>query len=591
MPLSAAKKGRLDLEDTDPKEKRKPSRRWVAKAPKPTPEKPATTDKAIVKGKASDKDRAKTKHEYPGLEKAGIRILDKAIHLPVQRRMVQVGGRYYPEAGAILRGAKVQPEPWANVDPYAYSYEGMDKYYREFRRDSLVRSAIIALAFYSTNKGFDTVLEPVAEMTNEEAAAFVDTPQYKNLKTEIDQANLKVKADNAWNIAVINKKIYGCAAFEKVRESRLSAGYIRHALFKGQITRRVISFLPLESRYIRPHLDNDWNLVGYDYYGKENYYGPDEVLYFPNLALSGDMVGISSIEPILGALESRRVILDEALPEAATALWAGTAYVQVDTTGKNDADAEAEIEAVAAAWTPGRVNFGNHRVSATIVDLNPDLMKLVGVVTYLDNEIIGNFQVPRFLIARESGASNYSRATAYAEVETFVNGPVAQEQRDLRRVIEAEWYDQLVREILHTPQGQDPLIRVKHKWKPISTADFATLLTALSQAAGPGWMPPQKAYELAGFDPTELLQRYAPVVVTKKPPVPGQPQQPGTGVQPTPVAGQTFTCDCCGVTLKNPARPVLIGDKTAMVGPECSSHPNLFPCDHYRNPGKSTSSA
>jgi hypothetical protein len=62
----------------------------------------------------------------------------------------------------------------------------------------------------------------------------------------------------------------------------------------------------------------------------------------------------------------------------------------------------------------------------------------------LEQAITANFGIPRFLLGRPIE----NRATAYAELEAYVAGPIAHIQRYLKREMERQWYDRWTAKIL-----------------------------------------------------------------------------------------------------------------------------------------------
>jgi len=442
----------------------------------------------ILKGKPKDE---KSQLGFKDLKKrVGVTVLSEASHYPVHVPMVKKGREWVPEAGPLMRGeAKAPYQYWRTTDPDTTAYASMHKYYRAYRRDSLVRGCINTLAFFSTNKGFETVLEPPVEMDEEKANAY--TEGYKQVKDEIDKANKHVNLDKILFSAVVKSKVFGKCGFE---------------IYPADATQKRFNLLPLDSTRLDPILSDKWALESFSYESNPDFYSPDQVLYFADLQLEADLQGLSSVEPILGASEARQKILHEDLPEAAETLWAGVGSVQVDTTGMNSTDAEDAVASIQTEWAPGKWVFHNQKVTVTVADMKPDLDKLRNTIRDYDREIIGNFQVPRFLLAREE---QVNRATAYAELEAFVSGPVAAIQHDLKRMIESQWYDMLARKSLGLgPKAELPIL-VKHNWRKISTADYVELFSAVSQAyaQGMGWINQEKAYEIAGFDPKELERK------------------------------------------------------------------------------------
>jgi hypothetical protein len=149
-----------------------------------------------------------------------------------------------------------------------------------------------------------------------------------------------------------------------------------------------------------------------------------------------------------------------------------------------------------------------------------------------------------------------NRATAYAELEAFVDGPVTDAQEDLAYQVEQRWYDLLIRVFYHlkpdTPHEDLP-VHVRHKWHEIRTSDWFQLIASISTAYQAGWVDQEKAYEMmyngpkADFDPDQLRDEQGNVK-QKLPPHATAPKgfggggQPGLGpTQPPALAGSLGT--------------------------------------------------
>ncbi|MGA2971894.1 MAG: hypothetical protein ABSE39_04620 [Candidatus Bathyarchaeia archaeon] len=432
---------------------------------------------------------------YPGTP-AGIRI---AIHSS-SRRVAEAAARQLSglPSSRLLSAAKSKYYLGMTQTIFE-AYKAMEKHYRAYRMDAIVRGCINALAYWSTKESFDTVLEPVGEglTPEQEQKTIADNLP---LKQWLDKVNLRVDLDHVLRVAIIKAKIYGKAGFEIELNEKKEPG-------------RLIS-LPLLSLFdLRPDVNDDWQLLGFWWRGQKDFYATEELLYFTNNSLESDYEGISDIEPVLDDVETRAKIRIEDLKEAATTLWAGIAIHSLDVdklpAGLTDADVQAIIDAHIAALRPGKHVATDNRWIIQVIDLKPDLQSLVAVKNDLDQEIIGNFQVPKFILNR---TESVNRATSYTQLESFVDGPITDIQRWIGRVVEQQWYVPLTRAYLKTPNGQDPPVRVRHRWREIRTTDFFQLLTAVATAydGGLGVIDKGKAYEImrdgpsARFDPAEL---------------------------------------------------------------------------------------
>jgi len=378
---------------------------------------------------------------------------------------------------------------WSRPTP-AYPYTGTNVFYREFRRDSLVRNCIIANAYYPTAKGFETVLEFADPGGKSDKQVAKELEEYKHVKDEIDALNKAAGLDNVLFVAQIKRSIYGKSGFEIVKD-------------KKDVP---ISLLPLNSESLKPELDDEWKLTGFEYQCQSGFYDPTQVLYFVNLGLEADYEGLSDIEPVLDVCETRHQILRVDLKETAEKLWAPTVIITVDVSGLSDEDARKAIDGVIAGIEPGKNIAMSQKVTATPIELKIDIPGLIQALEYCDFEILGNFKVPRFLVGREK---QVNRATAYAELEAYRDGPVASIQRYFKREIERQWYDPQVRRILNLKPKEPLPVYIKHRWNPISVADFYEMARAVAELWGNLGQGPiggkyDKVWQLMGWDPSEL---------------------------------------------------------------------------------------
>jgi len=149
----------------------------------------------------------------------------------------------------------------------------------------------------------------------------------------------------------------------------------------------------------------------------------------------------------------------------------------------------------------------NESVEATVVDMTPDIAGLNGLLDRLEQAIAANFGTPGFLLGRPVE----NRATAYAELEAYVQGPINSIQRYLKREVERQCYDPWTRKALEDEgeAADPPPVAVKHRWSPTRAADVYAMADAVaklygSYGSGPIGGDKAKAWELMGWDPGEL---------------------------------------------------------------------------------------
>ncbi|TET70851.1 phage portal protein [Candidatus Bathyarchaeota archaeon] len=365
-------------------------------------------------------------------------------------------------------------------------YEGMHGDYRWFRQDELVRRCVLVNAFFATMAaGFETVLEA--------ARPGVEAGDYEFVKERVDGVNRRVNLDQVLFVAQVKRSVYGKAGFEIVRGEDGYPSWL----------------LSLQSPRLRPNLDRDWGLTGFRYEGRDGFYGPDDVLFFANLQLEADLEGLSDVEPIRDVCRARHNLLREDFPEIVRTLWAPYTILQADTSGLSEEEAARAVEELVSVARAGKSIVVNESVTPTVVDMTPDIKGLCDLLGKLEQAIIGNFGTPRFLL----GKPIENRATAYAELEAYVQGPITHIQRYFKREIEAQWYDRWTRKILEdegkaVPEGEIPPVLVKHRWNPVRVSDVYEMAKAVAILHGRGQGPIgdrlEKAWEMMGWDPSEL---------------------------------------------------------------------------------------
>ena len=266
--------------------------------------------------------------------------------------------------------------------------------------------------------------------------------------------------------------------------------------------------IPLQSDKLKPNISENWEVTGYRYQDRDGFYFPEEVLYFVNLPLEADQEGLSDVEPVLDVCKARHYLLREDFPEISKTLWAPFVLLRVNTANLSAEEAERALEKVKNAAKPGKNIVINEQIEGQVVDLKPDLSGLCSLLDRLEQAIIGNFGTPRFLL----GKPIENRATAYAELEAYVSGPISNIQRYFKRELERQWYDRWTRKILEEEEGlredESLPVLVKHQWNPIRVTDVYEMAkaVALLWSRGEGVLGGrlEKAWELMGWDPSEL---------------------------------------------------------------------------------------
>jgi hypothetical protein len=383
-------------------------------------------------------------------------------------------------------------------------WRGLDDYHREYCRNFLVRGSIDARAFWSTKEGFETIVEDVIPDT-------VSEEKKAQLKAYVDKINGDVNLNNRLRLALVKAPIWGKAGFE-IEFQKKDAPWL-----PGNQPVRLNS---LKSMLLTPKVDLDtWDLTAFEYAGTPGF-KPEEILFFVRNEIDDDWQGRSDVEAVLveSILDDR--IIREDLMEAATTLWAGIAVHQLDLEKAakagitTDEDVDKLMSDYREQLRPGKHVITDDLWNIQVHDLKPDLNQLLAVSDKLERRILGSFKVPRFLLNIEK---ELNRATAEKELEAFVEGPVTDDQRWLKRIVETQWYERLTRQFLQLKPEDSLPVRVVHRWRQIRIADWLSLIDTATKAYSDGRGPLDRAkvYELlrdgeaTTFDPKEVASQPA----------------------------------------------------------------------------------
>lgn len=383
------------------------------------------------------------------------------------------------------------------------NYESMFYGYRWFRTDELVRKCTVSNAFFAAmSAGFETEVQGTTSDFNPK--------EYDELKAKIDEVNKRVNLDFVLFIAQMKRSIYGKTGFEIVLDT---------------VDELPALLYPLDSRKLKANLENKWKLVGFKYKNKNMFYSAEEVLFFLNLSLEADYEGLSDVEPLQDVCASRHELLGENFKEIVRTIWAPYVILQVDTSGLSKEEAAKALTDILPALKSGKSIAVTESVDGKIINLTPDMRGLTMLLEQLKQAIIANYGTPRFLL----GEPIENRATAYAEFEAYIQGPIGHIQRYFKREIERNWYDPLTRKILSLDEEVPLPVKVKHNWNVIRITDVFELARAVAMlfGGGKGILAdiPQKGYELMGWSQREIEELKELFPVAKPDPDKDDPEE------------------------------------------------------------------
>jgi len=339
----------------------------------------------------------------------------------------------------IIAG-KAPRTAWIGSDVSRGTEYSLSDYRAAFEKDDLAQYCITLLAQFSTLKGFETKIKTLDGS---------DPQDHKDIKAKIDRMNQKVNLDQILYLGQIKRYIYGFAGFEILWDDE---GYSK--------------LIPLKSEFLSPKITKDYKLEGFKYYNTETLLPPHRVFFLTTDDLDYDGRGLSKMKPIMRSLETRYDIRED-LRQTAKRIWAPTGIFQIDTSGMTEEEEAEFLNNFSQSVKPGQSIITNQSIQADIVRLTPDLSAFVNVLSKIEEEIIGNFGIPKALVSREK---SLTKATLEFALRALYEGPIKGIQQYLRREVESQLYQRVIDELDMTDQ-----IRVLHKWKPISMLDYASL--------------------------------------------------------------------------------------------------------------------
>jgi len=337
-------------------------------------------------------------------------------------------------AGNVFSGVSIE-------DALSKGYGATVKYWNYYISTGVLRKCINMIANFTTRAGFETTIDVLDKNDNPER------PEYIAAKETIDEINRRVNLDYILLITQIKRNLHGNCAWEIVPSN----------------DEYVVSELkPLRSSYLIPEIDDDGNFLGVRYSGAMDEWIPVErLLYFNVDSLENDrtsLLGISTVRSIERNIKIKKN-LERDLLYAARAMWAPIIIYEADTRGLTPGEKATLFNNLKTDLRPGATVITNRAVIPHVTQYRPDLNSLIRAQERQDEEIIGNYGIPKALLSRER---TMARATLEFSIRAFYESTVAGEQAYLKRQLERQWYDPITQEL-----GLSDKIRIRHEWRPI----------------------------------------------------------------------------------------------------------------------------
>jgi hypothetical protein len=379
----------------------------------------------------------------------------------------------------------------SQLESGGFYYTNTAKYWNYYASTSVLRKCINLIAGFTARAGFETTIRCLDEDDDPEK------PEYLEVKKKIDEVNRVVNMDHVIFVTQIKRYLYGMCGWQIV---------------PGSKSGKIVDLQPLQSGYMTPRVDKIGQFQGVEYWPAKANFIPKEMLLFFNLDTleinATDMQGLSSICSIEREIKIKKNLQRDLL-YASRSLWAPIIIYQADTRGMTPAERVGLINDLKTDLKPGGVVVTNRAVDSTVIQSSPDLNNLIRAIQLQDEDIIGNYGIPKALLSREK---TEARATLEFSIKSFYESSISMEQQYLKRQLEKQWYDPMVKSL-----GYADKIRIRHEWRPILDP-ASDLIVALTRAYDSGIISGDEFFRRLGWE----LDRATPDVIEKPPQPAGQ---------------------------------------------------------------------
>lgn len=366
-------------------------------------------------------------------------------------------------------------------------YKNMNSYWAEYRRDSLVRQCINVLAYFTVHAGY---------RINVRGGNSRESGKFNRYLNQLDQ---RINIEDAIYIGLIGKRVWGRFGFEIVRDGQ------------GE----VVQLLPLwPPEKLLPKFNKNFVLEGFEFQQESSatpiMYKPEEILYFVDSSIKNDMRGLSSIEPIMTACEIKRKLYND-LEEASKRLWAPIGIFQMDTSGcDSDEEADQALEDFESKIEPGKPVVTNSTVEGTFFNAMPDIDRIGRAIEKVDEEIMGNFGIPKALVAREK---SLNRATLEYSLQALYQSQIEGLQQYFSREIQS----QLLHLIRDEKLGESSTMVCELIWNPRTSLDLDRQFGPAIKLYAMGLIDEEYLYDLLSLDKNRMPDFTEPEGKEEKP--------------------------------------------------------------------------
>jgi hypothetical protein len=374
---------------------------------------------------------------------------------------------------SFLDAAVTNPSPiygnstggYGSRDPYTNASK--NRFEDTFRADSTAQNAIMLLVKLVLGKKHQPVLDTTEQFASDDLRMaaldkIMSAQENQQLIADIQKVEEKCKFHEKLMASQAQKYTFGRSALGIIFEKKMPAEL------------KVLSSKNLGQVYSNKET---WAFEGVDYHDirvQQKRIPASELLYFTNLDynVTPDTMyyGISKIEGVAHASETKRIILEEDLKESAKGQWAGIGIVK----GAGIVD-EGQADELVNAFDPGKWNFTNADVTVEVHKIADNIDKLSAMVENQDKYIIRGIGVPSMMLGFED-VQNYATANEVMEVWKATTGEF--ERAVLQSQLYPQWYESLLK-ILYQGDLEKAAVCVKAEFEDILFETFESKVKAI----------------------------------------------------------------------------------------------------------------
>lgn len=347
---------------------------------------------------------------------------------------------------------------WRDAWPKEMANE-MDVY----KKVSLVRQCINLVSDFSVAIGWNVVSE------------------HDDLTRAITDMEDRTNFPEFLKNVIKRREIWGESAHEIVRDKN---GNVMH-------------FTPLDTQRLTVKVDKNRMVIDHFIYRTstgEVKLEKKDVFYVTRDALDNSYRGVSSLESIKTTVR-RKWNLEKDMEQAAKRLWAPYTLFRFNTSYvKDKKEQEKEIKRFIDQIEPGRTIVHNQQVEPSIINMTPDISALNQAIDSADQEIIGNWGIPKTLFSRGTISQNALEFSLRSMYESVIAGT----QQYMKYEIENQIYD-LVAVNMGYERGS-----VKHVWRPAKFHD-SPVIRALTYAVKEAVISPKAMVTMLGWPEGSVL--------------------------------------------------------------------------------------